>query len=474
MNIKKLLTTTAIVLAMSTTAAIADLRDSFRGASGGIRVIDNIVTEGNTSTFTVTTTKKNGTKRTRTFTVTNNNGNFDVSGNGKQPFKDFLRDHAAKAQGITVEKTLTKNEIAFNAYIAYRVENTSNAKIAEAISRVKYKPENDWIQAAEDAGISVDYSEVESSLFANFDLTEGTAAESYTGNIYDFLDVKGLEQAHANGWTGEGSNILVRDFFQNDHYHGPVVEGLVKGTAPGANVIRSSEGTHIQSVENKSSIDILNLSQGQDLRVYFQDEVDFKERYMFWKLPRFAKLFENANIVKAAGNGGKNIFFDTVSYNNCVKAGNNITADSCTDLKSFYDLDGTNEANTDFIHKHSSFYKSFQDTKDRLIVVGATHDNETLADYSNAAGERAMNDFIVANGSCYAGNSHVNGTSCSTPRVAGALALVQQKFPNLNAAERKTVLLHSADDLGAPGVDPVFGHGLLNVTSALSPMGNIN
>ena len=85
-----------------------------------------------------------------------------------------------------------------------------------------------------------------------------------------------------------------------------------------------------------------------------------------------------------------------------------------------------------------------------------------------------MNDFIVANGSCYAGNSYVNGTSCSAPRVAGALALVQQKFPNLNAAERKTVLLHSADDLGAPGVDPVFGHGLLNVTSALSPMGNIN
>jgi hypothetical protein len=38
----------------------------------------------------------------------------------------------------------------------------------------------------------------------------------------------------------------------------------------------------------------------------------------------------------------------------------------------------------------------------------------------------------------------------------------------------KQVLLQSADDLGAPGVDEIFGHGQLNVINALSPIDGLS
>ena len=42
---------------------------------------------------------------------------------------------------------------------------------------------------------------------------------------------------------------------------------------------------------------------------------------------------------------------------------------------------------------------------------------------------------------------------------------------NTNAADTRDILFETADDIGAPGVDSVFGHGRLNARRALSPLG---
>ena len=93
---------------------------------------------------------------------------------------------------------------------------------------------------------------------------------------------------------------------------------------------------------------------------------------------------------------------------------------------------------------------------------------ETLATYSHSAGDM-KNDFIVAHDSVFF-YQDASGTSFAAPRVAGAAALVRQKFPTLNGSSLKQVLLQSADDLGAEGVDEIFGHGKLNLINALSPI----
>ena len=65
------------------------------------------------------------------------------------------------------------------------------------------------------------------------------------------------------------------------------------------------------------------------------------------------------------------------------------------------------------------------------------------------------------------------GSLFAAPKVSGAAALVHHKF-GTNNVNTKQILLETADDLGEAGVDAVFGHGLLNVERALSPVGHLN
>ena len=58
------------------------------------------------------------------------------------------------------------------------------------------------------------------------------------------------------------------------------------------------------------------------------------------------------------------------------------------------------------------------------------------------------------------------GTSYAAPQVAGAAAVVWSAFPYFTNDQVRQALLGAAKDLGAPGVDPVFGWGLLDVTRA--------
>lgn len=110
-----------------------------------------------------------------------------------------------------------------------------------------------------------------------------------------------------------------------------------------------------------------------------------------------------------------------------------------------------------------------KDAGDRAIFVGALEDGSThLAGYSLSAG-MLKNDFIVAHDDIYRANDG-QGTSFAAPRVAGAAALVRHKFPSLNGPNLKQVMLRSADDLGEKGPDEIYGHGKLNILSALSPI----
>ena len=55
------------------------------------------------------------------------------------------------------------------------------------------------------------------------------------------------------------------------------------------------------------------------------------------------------------------------------------------------------------------------------------------------------------------------GTSFAVPFVSAATAMLRETRPELSAREVEAVLKQSATDLGEPGVDPVFGAGLLNI-----------
>ncbi|MDB5701520.1 MAG: Peptidase and in, kexin,sedolisin [Sphingomonadales bacterium] len=110
-----------------------------------------------------------------------------------------------------------------------------------------------------------------------------------------------------------------------------------------------------------------------------------------------------------------------------------------------------------------------------LFVVALNPDlkSYTLASYSNQAGSMAdrtvaaigTNTTVGVDGSSVA----ISGTSSATPQVSALAALILSKWPQLSGQQAGNVILSTARDIGAPGVDSIYGHGLIDVQAALSP-----
>lgn len=115
----------------------------------------------------------------------------------------------------------------------------------------------------------------------------------------------------------------------------------------------------------------------------------------------------------------------------------------------------------------------------QIIAVGAVDRNNVIAWFSNRAGDTA-NYYLVAPGvsilSTYnnGGYAYMSGTSMATPFVSGAAALVMGYWPYLTSAQVADILFKTATDLGTPGVDAVYGRGLVNLDKALQPVGTLS
>ncbi len=126
-----------------------------------------------------------------------------------------------------------------------------------------------------------------------------------------------------------------------------------------------------------------------------------------------------------------------------------------------------------------------------LILVGSVGVDGVISPFSNTPGNacilingvcqeqnKLMYHFIVAPGENIlvsnnnGGTTRMTGTSFSAPLVSGAIALLQDRWPWLTKypAETVQIILQSARDLGAPGVDPVYGWGELDVAASQSPL----
>ncbi|MDD4556730.1 MAG: S8 family serine peptidase [Alphaproteobacteria bacterium] len=121
-------------------------------------------------------------------------------------------------------------------------------------------------------------------------------------------------------------------------------------------------------------------------------------------------------------------------------------------------------------------YKSF------INVVAYDSESETIANFSNRCGVTKQY-CLTAPGADYllsyyesgdldnAGYAYGNGTSFAAPVVAGAYAVIKGAFPYLSASELTNLLFITARDIGAEGVDDIYGWGLLDLEAATRPVG---
>ena len=132
-----------------------------------------------------------------------------------------------------------------------------------------------------------------------------------------------------------------------------------------------------------------------------------------------------------------------------------------------------------------------------FLVVGSVDANNQISSFSNRPGEACLivqgkcgqtaafgsggplkNYFLVAPGENVlasngaGGVARYSGTSLAAPLVTGTIALLQGRWPWLKnfPAETAQIILRSARDLGAPGVDPVYGWGMLDIEAAQAPL----
>lgn len=107
-------------------------------------------------------------------------------------------------------------------------------------------------------------------------------------------------------------------------------------------------------------------------------------------------------------------------------------------------------------------------TEINSVVYGADSDIQGTIGQIN--GENALE--ITGATPTYAYDS-MSGTSMAAPHVTGALGLLFERFPYLDSAQVRDVLLTTATDLGAAGVDEVYGWGLMNLAAAIEGYGQL-
>ncbi|WP_235536975.1 S8 family peptidase [Sphingomonas sp. Root241] len=111
-----------------------------------------------------------------------------------------------------------------------------------------------------------------------------------------------------------------------------------------------------------------------------------------------------------------------------------------------------------------------------VIIAGSVGTADQISTFSNRAGTGA-NAYLAAVGERVRAPDQTNtamlwsGTSFSAPQIAGAVALLAQAFPNLTGAQIVQLLYATARDVGAAGIDPVYGRGVLDLTRAFQPVG---
>lgn len=118
-----------------------------------------------------------------------------------------------------------------------------------------------------------------------------------------------------------------------------------------------------------------------------------------------------------------------------------------------------------------------------VIIAGSVGANDSrtpgadvISMFSDRAGTGAAN-YLTAVGERVRAPDNNNvgyywtGTSFAAPQISGAIALLAQAFPNLTGAQIVSLLYASARDAGDPGVDAIYGHGVLDLTAAFQPVG---
>jgi thermitase len=105
---------------------------------------------------------------------------------------------------------------------------------------------------------------------------------------------------------------------------------------------------------------------------------------------------------------------------------------------------------------------------DQVVSVAAIDARDGVAPFSNENSdvELAAPGVDILSTKLGGGYIRYSGTSMATPHVAGAAALLWGRTPGATVSSVRRRLDTAVDDLGAPGRDPAYGYGVVDLARA--------
>ncbi|WP_261421697.1 autotransporter outer membrane beta-barrel domain-containing protein [Serratia quinivorans] len=90
-----------------------------------------------------------------------------------------------------------------------------------------------------------------------------------------------------------------------------------------------------------------------------------------------------------------------------------------------------------------------------------------------APGSKVYSSIIEGNSvdNLTTGYAKYSGTSMAAPHVAGSVAVLMERFPYMTGAQVASVLKTTTTDMGAPGIDALYGWGMINLGKAINGPG---
>lgn len=276
---------------------------------------------------------------------------------------------------------------------------------------------------------------------SSLQLAAVTSAPEYEKNLTQYNDIR-LAYSIARGYTGRGTIIAVLDAGL-DSWHGAAVAAVAGGAiAPNAIVNSYKIANNLDFVSYREIGDA--IGHATDANVYNAS----------WSVPMRANDLRSRNQLS------------NLTDANFV---NQLSAAAARDAIFVWAAGNDSDKQSSAL---SAIPVVMPEMRGHFInVVAWDSATGTLAEYSNACGITA-NWCITAPGSNIdTGASIANGTSFATPIVSAAVAVIREAFPYMTAPQITNLLFETARDLGTPGVDAVYGHGMLDLERATRPVG---
>lgn len=306
------------------------------------------------------------------------------------------------------------------------------------------------------------------------------------------LDITGVTNAHAQGLTGEGVKLGMLDSGVNESnpaLHNKVVASMSTSTDPNTDakdpvghgsiiaqlMVGDQVGKFQGGIAPKADL-YLARSLGINRYVWRPDLA------MDWMVENNVKIINNSwNVNRMVDPANPTFSYNKEFVEAVTKAVNNnslivfATGNDRKDQPGEYAV---------LPHQTPELEKGWLAVA--AVGIGAIGgvDSNTIDSYSNKCGW-AKNWCLMAPGSVMTvmpGTEKIEsfqdygtstGTSAAAPQVSATAALVWEAYPWMTNNQVRKTLLGTATDLGDPGVDEVYGYGLMNAAKAVNGMASL-